>query len=146
MYKNRFIAVLGVLSLLLVTMAVSQPFSNAPASDLVGANDFYERHPNLNRHAIASDYYQRHSERSESAASIAYMAGDFALRHPAWTVSVQNAVVPVTGRSEISDYFQRHMELSIPAASAADLSDYSARHHELRTPAPSDLSDYFLRH
>ena len=32
MFKNRFIVVLGVLSLVLVTMAVSQPFSNAPRS------------------------------------------------------------------------------------------------------------------
>ncbi|MGZ9234512.1 MAG: hypothetical protein ACXW4E_03230 [Anaerolineales bacterium] len=143
MFKNRFIVVLGVLSLLLVTMAVSQPFSNAPASAAAGANDFYERHPNWNRNLEASDYYERHSELSGSVASI---DEEFALRHPAWTVSVQNATIPVTGPSEALDYFQRHPVSGLPAESAADLSDYSARHPELRTPAISELSDYFLRH
>lgn len=147
MLKNRILLLIGVVSLLLVTMAVSRPFTNTAAPDAAGANDFYQRHPNWGRNLEGSDYYERHSD--TNAAAIAESAGDFALRHPAWTVSVPNAVVPVTGILEASDYFQRHpgLTLSVPAASAADLSDYFVRHPELRTPATRiDLSDYFLRH
>jgi hypothetical protein len=147
MFKNRFLLVLSVFSLLLVTMAVSRPFSSASVSSIEGANDFYQRHRNWNRNLEASDYYERHPELSESATSMADIAGDFALRHPEWTISVQNSAIPMTGMSEASDYFQRHPELSLPIESAADLTDYFTRHPELRTPNTTiDLSDYFQRH
>jgi hypothetical protein len=149
MFKNRFLLVLGVFSLLLVTMAISRPFSNASVPTIEGPNDFYQRHRDWNRNLEASDYYERHPEFSGSAASIVDIAGDFALRHPEWTISVQNASLPVTGILETSDYFQRHptLGLSVPAASTADLTDYFLRHPELRTPNTIiDLSDYFLRH
>ena len=126
MFKNRFLLVLSLFSLLLVTMAVSRPFSSAPVSSVAGANDFYQRHRNWNRNLEASDYYERHPERSESIAVMADSSGDFALRHPEWTIRVQNAEVPVTGNLDTSDYFQRH-----PA---------------VRTSPTLDLSDYFLRH
>ena len=127
MFKNRFLLVLSLFSLLLVTMAVSRPFSNTSVSNIEGANDFYQRHRNWNRNLEASDYYQRHPELNGSAASIVDLTGDFALRHPEWTISVQSAVVPVTGSLEASDYFQRHPELRLPADSI-DLSDYFQRH------------------
>jgi cobalamin biosynthesis Mg chelatase CobN len=146
MFKNRFLLVLGVFSLLLVTMAVSRPFSSELVSSMEGANDFYQRHRNWNRNLEGSDYYERHSELNGSAISIADIAGDFALRHPEWTISVQNSAIPVTGVFEASDYFQRHPELSLTIESAANLSDYFVRHPELRTPATIDLSDYFIRH
>ena len=123
MIKNRFLLVLGVFSLLLVTMAVSRPFSNNTISNIEGANDFYQRHRNWTRNLEGSDYVERHPNRS--AASID-LSGDFALRHPGWTLSIPNAVIPVTGSFEASDYFLRHPEL--------------------RTPATIDLSDYFQRH
>lgn len=145
MFKNRFLLVLGVLSLLLVTMAVSRPFSDDSVSSIEGANDFYQRHRNWNRNLEGSDYYERHSEASR-AASIADTAGDFALRHPVWTINVPNGAIPVARIFEASDYFQRHPELSLPGESAADLSDYFVRHPELRTPVTIDLSDYFQRH
>jgi hypothetical protein len=141
MFKNRFL-VLGVFSLLSVTMAVSRPFTNTSASNVAGANDFYQRHPNWSRNLEGSDYYERHSRPNSATADL---AGDFALRHPGWTVNVQNAVVPVTGIFEASDYFQRHPELSLSIESA-DLTDFFVRHPELHAPATMDLSDYFLRH
>ena len=144
MFKNRFLLVLGVFSLLLVTMAVSRPFVNNAAPDAAGTNDFYQRHRNWNRNLEGSDYYERHA--GSNAAVIADIAGDFALRHPGWTVSVQNAAVPVTGVTEASDYFERHPELVLPVKNPADLTDYFLRHPELRAPVTTDLSDYFLRH
>jgi hypothetical protein len=144
MFKNRFLLILGILSMLLVTMAISRPFANTPITAREGANDFYQRHPGWSRNLEASDYYERHMKRNESA-SIA----DFALRHPEWIINVQNAVIPVTGVLETADYFLRHpdLSLSVPAASAADLTDYFVRHPELRTPNTTiDRSDYFLRH
>jgi len=144
MFKNRFLLILGILSMLLVTMAISRPFASAPVTAREGANDFYQRHPGWGRNLAASDYYERHSERNESGSS-----ADFALRHPEWTLNVQNAVIPVTGVLETADYFQRHpgLNLSMPAASTADLTDYFVRHPELRTVNTTiDLSDYFQRH
>jgi hypothetical protein len=128
MFKNRFLLILGILSMLLVTTAISRPFANVPVTAREGANDFYESH----------------TERNESG-SIA----DFALRHPEWTLNVQNAVTPVAGVLETADYFLRHPELklSMPAAGTADLTDYFIRHPGLRTPNTTvDRSDYFLRH
>jgi len=83
-------------------------------------------------------------------------------------------LIPVTGISETSDYYQRHPELRISAAPAvemnsdfyqrhpewssnvqnivpvtgnAELSDYVQRHPELSAPSTFvDTSDYFLRH
>src|SRR5215207_6654672 len=110
MFKNRFILILGVLSLLVVTMAVSYPGLNASLTANQAANDFYQRHPE-------------------------------------WRINAQNAVVPVTGISELSDYYQRHPELGRSAGITVDITDYFIRHPEFRVPAGStDLSDYFLRH
>jgi hypothetical protein len=125
MFKNRILIVLGVCSLLLVTMAVSRPFSSQAVS-VEGANDFYQRHRDWNRNMEGSDYIERHPSMQVPAASIVDRAGDFALRHPEWTVSVPNAAVPVTSIFEDSDYFQRHPELREPAT--IDLSDYFQRH------------------
>jgi hypothetical protein len=124
-------------------MAVSRPSTNTAAPQVAGANDFYQRHSNENRDLEGSDYFERHSQLN---SAIADTASDFALRHPGWTVNIQNAVVPVTGIFEASDFFQRHPALSLPIESAADLTDYFIRHPELRSPSTSDLSDYFLRH
>jgi hypothetical protein len=56
-------------------------------------------------------------------------------------------VVPVTGVSQYTDYYQRHPELRAPAALMGDTTDYFMRHPEMSSSrAPNDLSDYFLRH
>jgi hypothetical protein len=139
MFKNRFILGLGVMSLLLVTMAVSKPFSNASPTVLAGANDFYQRHTDwtsMNNQAVA--------------APVAAPANDFYQRHPDWTwaSNIQAAVIPVTGGMDLSDYFLRHPELIPSTGVTIDTSDYFLRHPELNvsTDASIDTSDYFLRH
>jgi len=110
MFKNRFILVLGVLSLLLVTMAVSNPFSNTSPAGREGANDFYQRHPEWTsslQSAIVpvtgdlelSDYHQRHPELS-AAAGITVDMSDYFLRHPALQAPAKS--------NDLSDYFLRH--------------------------------------
>lgn len=126
MFKNRILLVLGVISLLLVTMAVSRPLAITPVASGAGANDFYQRHPDWNRAPAASDYYERHPELNVTVGIAPDATSDFTLRHPQWVSAVQIAVIPVTGNLVASDYFQRHPEL--------------------RTLTTLDLSDYFLRH
>jgi hypothetical protein len=115
MFKNRFILVLGVLSLLLVTMAVSYPRTAAPLAADQEASDIFQRHPewrsNVQNAVVPvtgandfSDYYQRHPELK----------------------------VPAAIAVDTSDYFMRHSELRVPAKSI-DLSDYFLRHPELRS-------------
>jgi len=112
MFKNRFLLVLGIVSLLLVTMAVSNP---AP-DEREGASDFYQRHPDwtwvprdqnvvspVTGEAAFPDYYQRHPEQR----------------------------IPVEISSDTTDYFFRHSELRPSAAEAIDLTDYFFRHPEL---------------
>ena len=126
MFKNRFLLVLGVLSLLLVATAVSRPLSKTSSAGANHFSDYAERHPELRAPANIpanerSDYFQRHN--------------------------TQNIGIPLTGPSTFPDYFQRHPELSAHAGIVVDRTDYFVRHPELRTPMESnDLSDYFLRH
>lgn len=55
-------------------------------------------------------------------------------------------IVPVTGASDLSDYYQRHRDSEASTASV-DLSDYYQRHPGAGVSPPSaDLSDYYLRH
>jgi hypothetical protein len=118
MFKNRFILVLGVLSLLLVTMAVSNPFSSASPASREGASDFYQRHPDwtwavndqsaivpVTGDAAFPDYYQRHPE----------------LR------------IPVEASVDMTDYYFRHPELRTSTTKSIDLTDYFFRHPELRS-------------
>ena len=125
MFKNRLIVVLGALSLVLVTLGFSQPFTKAATPEelrwppravipVIGLSG-------------SSDYFQRHAELRAYVARLTDTTGDFYLRHPEWTVNMQNAAVPVTGISEPSDYFQRHPELRTPDKTI-DLSDYFQRH------------------
>jgi len=117
MFKNRFIVVLGVVSLLLVTMAVAYPRPNASLAADQAASDFYQRHPDwtwainnqnvvipVTGDAAFPDYYQRHPELSS----------------------------PVEASIDTTDYYFRHPELRSPAKSI-DLTDYFFRHPELRS-------------
>ena len=131
------ITALAILTVVLLTLSV-YPAVSAPKQVAI---------PMTGKLETESDYYQRHPELRIWAATVPDMVADFALRHPEWTVSVQNAAVPVTGITEASDFFQRHPGLNVSVESAADLTDYFVRHPELRTPNTTiDLSDYFLRH
>jgi len=75
MFKNLFILLFGGMSLLLVMMAVSKPFSTATPVSVAGASDFYQRHLDwilasqgqtavisVSRGSDLSDYYLRHPE------------------------------------------------------------------------------------
>jgi hypothetical protein len=132
MFKNRFLVVIGVISLLLVTMAVSTPRSHVLLGTDPGASDFYQRHPDWTwainaQNAVIPvtgelafpDYYQRHLELSAQA---------------------------VLGLGA-SDYFQRHPELVAPAAASVDLTDYYFRQQVLFPAGKTiDLTDYYFRH
>ena len=133
MFKNRFLVVIGVISLLLVTLAVSTARSNASPTADHGATDFYQRHPDwtwaINDQKVSipvtgasafPDYYQRHLELSAS---------------------------PIIGLGA-SDYFQRHPELTVPSAEASvDVTDFYFRHRgSLPISTTIDLADYFFRH
>ena len=112
MYNNRFILVLGVLSLLLVTLAVSKPFSKAPPERINEAADFHQRHPEwiwtsndqnavipVTGNAAFPDYYQRHPELS----------------------------VSVEFSTDTTDYFFRQAAL-LKSRQMIDLTDYYFRH------------------
>jgi len=128
MFNNRFLAVLGFVSLLLVNMAVSQPRSNTSQT----ASDFHQRHPDwtwtinhkntvipVTGDSTFPDYYQRHPELS----------------------------VPTVLGLTASDYFIRHSELVIPAEVAIDMTDYYFRQTVLLSSSKMlDLTDYFFRH
>jgi hypothetical protein len=106
MFKNRFLLVLGIVSILLVSLAVSSFRTNAFPSNREAASDFYQRHPNWTWSASApaadySDYFQRHPE----------------------------LVQPMILERDTSDYALRHPDLSVSAAAASlDLTDYYFRH------------------
>jgi hypothetical protein len=128
MFKNRFLLVLGSVSLLLVTLAVSQPRSNASQA----ASDFHHRHPHwtwvinpqnavipMTGDSVFLDYYQRHPELS----------------------------LPAVPGLTASDYFIRHPELIAPPQGAIDMTDYYFRHNGSRPSSKTvDLTDYFFRH
>ena len=141
MFKNRFILVLGVISLLSVTMAVSYPRSNASsAAEQVNRGSFLQ-HPEWrwrttnqnvvipltgNNDAAFPDYYQRHPELTVPAI-LGLTASDYFQRHPELSV-------PVLIGLDASDYFQRHPELTAPAEASVDTTDYFFRHRELSAP------------
>jgi len=132
MFKSRFLLVLGVISLLSVTMAISYPRSNSSSTADQAASDFYQRHPDwtwaindqsavipVTGDSAFPDYYQRHPELS----------------------------VPAVLGLGASDYFQRHPELTVSAEASVDMTDYYFRHAAPRSSSKTvDLTDYFFRH
>src|SRR5262245_2908711 len=129
MFKNRSLLVLGVISILSVTMAVSYARPNAPLPADLAGTDFYQRHPDWtwtvrNANAVGSsapsDYFQRHPELTVPSI-LGLGASDYFMRHPELTT-------PILGL-EASDYFQRHPELIVPSVGiSVDLTDYYFRH------------------
>jgi hypothetical protein len=122
MFKNRFRLVLGLISLAVVSLAISSFRSNGSLSDLEAASDFYQRHPDWtwmvhNPAVDFPDYFQRHPERT----------------------------IPSTLEMGASDYFQRHPELTARPDASSDLSEYYFRQQALKRPG-SDSTDYYFRH
>ena len=127
MFQNRFLVVIGVISLLLVTMAVSSPRSNASLASDQGASDFYQRHPDWT-------WIVRNGNMDSSAPS------DYFQRHPELTI-------PSILGLGASDYFMRHPELIASAEASVDMTDYYFRQDALQPSAQAvDLTDYFFRH
>jgi hypothetical protein len=139
MNKNRIILFVGLLSVLLVAMAVARPLSNIPSAEELSWPPRPVMVSGVDE-TLLSDYYER------QVAMKVVEAADFYQRHPDW-VSIPEAGISVTGSSAALDYFQRHPELIGPAGIAVDVNDYFLRHPELNAPTETiDLSDYFLRH
>ena len=98
MFKNRFVLIVALLSVLMATVAVSSSFSGATKLDgineprrpvivpVTGAEDF-------------SDYYQRHRE-LRPAAGMTVDTTDYFLRHP----ELRTSTKPV----DLTDYYFRH--------------------------------------
>jgi len=152
MFQNRFLVVIGVISLLLVTMAVSTPRSNVLLSTDQGASDFYQRHPDWtwavnSQNAVIPvtgksafpDYSQRHPELSVSPI-IGLGASDYFQRH-------SELITPSILGLGASDYFMRHPEVTASAEGSVDMTDYYFRHTAaFPSLANIDLTDYFFRH
>ena len=62
MFKNRFLIVLGVLSLLLVAMAVSRPLSGVPASEAANSAIQRGREAYAARWTAMGEYYEKLEE------------------------------------------------------------------------------------
>ena len=107
MFKNRFILVLGVLSLLLVTMAVANPRTNAS----LAASDFHQRHPEWQ--------WVNGAQNAVIPVTGISAAPDYYQRHPELRISLADAL-------DTTDYFMRLSLLSVPVKSA-DLTDYYFR-------------------
>ena len=124
MFKSRFLLVLGIVSFVLVSLAISSFRNNASLSNREAAGDFAQRHSNWSWSAVApapaySDYAQRHPELSNLAAQGA------------------------------SDYYERHPNQTNLAIQGPDTSDYALRHPELSASVAAvsiDLTDYYFRH
>lgn len=113
MYKNRLLLGISAVSLLLMGLAVFNPFAASSRVSKVAASDFHQRHPDwiwtTNREnavlpdtgeAAFPDYHQRHPE-----------------------------LLSIEGLGDgASDYFERHPELSARSESSVDLTDYYFRH------------------
>lgn len=131
MFKNRFILVIGVLSLVLVTMAVSNPKSNISLAADQGASDFHQRHPDwqwvasdqkaiipLTGNTAYPDYYQRHPELRASLAD-AIDTTDYFMRLPILNAPAMSV--------DTTDYFFRAPQLPGPSVKEADMTDYYFR-------------------
>jgi|GEM_PF-1512769 len=133
MFKNRFLLILGVISLVLVTMAVAYPQSDASLAADQTDSDFHQRHPDWT--------WTVKDPNAAIAVTGASAFPDYFRRHPELSVS------PILGR-DASDYFQRHTELITPSILGREASDYFMRHPEVTASAEVsvDLTDYYFRH
>ena len=132
MFKNRFLLVLGLISLLSVTLAVAYAPPNAPRPVDQGASDFYQRHPDW--------VWTIKGQNAVIPVTGASAFPDYFQRHPELTV-------PSILSLDASDYFMRHPELSAAADISVDMTDYYFRHAASQPPSKNiDLTDYFFRH
>jgi hypothetical protein len=132
MFKNRFLLVLGLISILSVTLAVSYVRPNAARPVDQGASDFYQRHP----------YWTWTVKGQNGVIPITGASAfpDYFQRHPELTV-------PSILGLDASDYFMRHPKLSASANVSVDMTDYYFRQAASQPPSRNiDPTDYFFRH
>lgn len=103
MFKNRFLFVPGVLSVLLLGVAVTVSFAMYPTAEEVGWPARSILVPVTGADAL-SDYYQRHSERNSSAVN-SDGASDYFTRHPEMRGGLATFVVPASQGSTIDECF-----------------------------------------
>jgi len=128
MFANRFLVVIGVISLLLVTLAVSSPRSHASSTANFIPSDLYQQHPewwwrttnqNVGIPLTGSsdnafpDYYQRHPELSASTI-LGVGASDYFQRHPELSASVERSI-------DTTDYFFRHLNRNTSSFTAEQM-------------------------
>jgi hypothetical protein len=107
MFKNRFILVVAVLSILMVTVAISRPFSNTPAhltASSIGSSAFYE---------------YRRGEWSPNTVAAASIGGAafYQYRQGEWSVNLNGA----NREAALQDFRQGERTASL----TPDLRDYS---------------------
>jgi hypothetical protein len=138
MNKNHLFLGISVISLVLMSLAVFNPFVGNTHVSSGAASDFYQRHPDwiwkanpqnailpVTGDAAFPDYSDRHPELS-SLSNLGQGASDYAERHP------ELANLASLGQGA-SDYFERHPELIPAAKSSVDLTDYYFRHSNNRS-------------
>jgi hypothetical protein len=103
MSKNRLPLIAAVLLILVVSLAVSRPFTNDPISTDLSAAPAPISVP-VTGAEDASDYYQRHADRSNSGAAAVDMS-DFFIRHPELRGEITESVKPASQSSPIDECF-----------------------------------------
>jgi hypothetical protein len=118
MNKNHLFFGISAIALLLMGLAIFNPFKANTRVNREVASDFYQRHPDwiwkadpqnalipVTGDSVFPDYFQRHPEQVDLAA---------------------------LGQGA-SDYFERHPELVQAPKSDLDLTDYYCRHPDSRS-------------
>jgi hypothetical protein len=128
MFKNRFLLVLGLISLMLVSLAISSFRNNASLSEREAAWVIAERRTDAAAPAVVDSI----------SISKRQAAWDFADRHTDWNWSA------ISEREAAWSLAERHVDGAAPAGVYLD---YAQRHPELSATAASiDLTDYYFRH
>jgi hypothetical protein len=111
MFKNRYLTVVGLLSIFAVSLVISSFRTSSSPANGNAASDISLRNPNWTWAVapsavtiVTSDYYARHPELSPANGNA---ASDISLQNPNWTWAVAPSAVTIV----TSDYYVHHPEL-----------------------------------
>src|ERR1044072_4341595 len=96
MFKNRFLIVLGVLSLLLVAMVISFPLSNTPTSAEPG------RAADATRWQAMGEYYANQAEAQRLGEAQPYVMDSATRSYTAWAKAAEASTLDSATRSYIA--------------------------------------------
>jgi hypothetical protein len=96
MFKNRFLIVLGVLSLLLVAMVISFPLSNTPTSAERG------RAADMARWKAMGEYYANQAEAQRLKETQPYVMDSATRSYTAWAKAAEDSTLDSATRSYIA--------------------------------------------